>query len=1227
MDLEYRASQMRCWRSVAWKMTWMTAGCCSISSGDSCGEIKMATLLTLSHMLHEEDYHLLTIDEEFMVYFLDLIKKAIANGSHFVAICSNVPHLTEIREMFDAFSKVYRLQKNQQVIDRMKKEDLALQILHVLRKSDLDEKLFALQMLTSMCTFQMGKTIFQNQYYDDVLHEVGILSKCDDLHVRHQAEIVYEFLKPKGEGNSSSRKGTEMKELYLQALSEGSTLDRTVRVMFVGHKGAGKTTLCRRFLGENITSIRSTEGIDVYIEKFIVNLETRKWTIDVEGDPLENSRSKIAMGVKQFEDLKALESETDGEPECSPLSNTGDENQVIEAGAVADFISENFEEKDKDTTKKYTVLYERRNEASDNETERGNKIENIDMNMKINFEIEANLNLPTETAYVSMWDFAGEDVFYATHHVFLSPDAVYLIVIDLSNSETNNVTEIEKARFWLRSILTYAKVKDKDGSCGFRLPPIIFVVTHKDKIPGQNEEEKREVAHSYLADILNLPELIGIDLSFIRGRFVIDNTYLHYDPELEKLKDCIVESARIQPNWEKDIPLQWLAVEREISNFKSQNVKVLEIEELRKHLETCEVNTSTLQNLTGVLEHFHLKGYIIFFSGSEKLKNYVFIDPQWIVNAFKQLITIPCGKRRFESETIRNQWALVNEEGKLTPDFAKEIFRLNGDKQLIIHEACVLNSLEELNLIATMSSVWIVPSLLKRQIYTSLVNDYFDGSSPSIEKSCAYCLKFREAFVPDPILDKVVAACLSNWSQVHHFQGKPILYRGLVCLKVTTDCNLMLYCKDNLIQAMLFRNHPTSHKSFGEVGDHVRLFLHDCIDEIFRTCHQESMKPIVYIQCQIMEPEDSMPVLADEIFQHDTGYCCRNRTLTPHPLTHDSLRHWWKRVEKFLPHVQDLEIFSTPPQSPDPDDVGFPSFPFLEEDKSVVHGENRFKRVVDSTLTAEVWENLYKCSQSVGCLHSPFQTSTVFRVGSRSVMSVAHHVLKIIDCSDSSSDYRQIEHSRLQDENIFIEFKGSSKEANRLFYVHEILYLDEVKDVCIMKLLDTDPSSLPPPFTEFGLPTVDSIVTLIGFGHPNHIYKTFEPKVRVLDWKSKRVEKSVEWVRSNYVQIKNILQFTGKPVEWVDIAYSILQSEGIVGLNCFMQHGASGAPGIAMTTRGLALVVMLQGGLPKFFNDIGHYAEQIPLEQRIEYGITMDIIRQDLLQHAPELCKDVFGSN
>ena len=67
--------------------------------------------------------------------------------------------------------------------------------------------------------------------------------------------------------------------------------------------------------------------------------------------------------------------------------------------------------------------------------------------MKINFKIEANVNIPPKSAHISMWDFAGEDVFYATHHVFLSPDAVYLIVIDLSNADTNNITEIGKCGF------------------------------------------------------------------------------------------------------------------------------------------------------------------------------------------------------------------------------------------------------------------------------------------------------------------------------------------------------------------------------------------------------------------------------------------------------------------------------------------------------------------------------------------------------------------------------------------------------------------------------------------------------------------------------------------------------------------------------------------------------------------------------------------------------------
>ena len=38
--------------------------------------------------------------------------------------------------------------------------------------------------------------------------------------------------------------------------------------------------------------------------------------------------------------------------------------------------------------------------------------------------------------YVSYWDLGGEEIYYATHHIHLSPDAVYVCVFDVSQMQT-----------------------------------------------------------------------------------------------------------------------------------------------------------------------------------------------------------------------------------------------------------------------------------------------------------------------------------------------------------------------------------------------------------------------------------------------------------------------------------------------------------------------------------------------------------------------------------------------------------------------------------------------------------------------------------------------------------------------------------------------------------------------------------------------------------------------
>lgn len=183
-------------------------------------------------------------------------------------------------------------------------------------------------------------------------------------------------------------------------------------------------------------------GIFLEFSGYVISISKLRRLFFLTGDPLENSRSKIAMGVKHFEDLKLLESsELDEKPCSSPDNKDGFVDSV-------DGIDDKNNESDIEDicSKNETVLYERKNSTSEaicKET----RLKVIEENMKINFKIEANVNIPPNSAHISMWDFAGEDVFYATHHVFLSPDAVYLIVIDLSNADTNNITEIGKCGF------------------------------------------------------------------------------------------------------------------------------------------------------------------------------------------------------------------------------------------------------------------------------------------------------------------------------------------------------------------------------------------------------------------------------------------------------------------------------------------------------------------------------------------------------------------------------------------------------------------------------------------------------------------------------------------------------------------------------------------------------------------------------------------------------------
>ncbi|XP_076081053.1 uncharacterized protein LOC143051961 [Mytilus galloprovincialis] len=65
--------------------------------------------------------------------------------------------------------------------------------------------------------------------------------------------------------------------IYLNALESGSERRRDIKLIIVGKKSVGKTFLVRRLFGEELQSVKSTNGIEIHRLRCRINLSNCEW--------------------------------------------------------------------------------------------------------------------------------------------------------------------------------------------------------------------------------------------------------------------------------------------------------------------------------------------------------------------------------------------------------------------------------------------------------------------------------------------------------------------------------------------------------------------------------------------------------------------------------------------------------------------------------------------------------------------------------------------------------------------------------------------------------------------------------------------------------------------------------------------------------------------------------------------------------------------------------------
>ena len=141
---------------------------------------------------------------------------------------------------------------------------------------------------------------------------------------------------------------------------------------------------------------------------------------------------------------------------------------------------------------------------------------------------------------VDLWDFAGQHLYYASHPVFLSSRAVYVLVHNLSKAldapaqpcvrqgtrdvileNPNNETNMENLLSWLVTIHSIRPIGDEmvgnsDEMLPYLRPPVFIVGTHADK-----PYEDIDVTTSKIQQGISGKEY---EKHVIRPFFSIDNT-------------------------------------------------------------------------------------------------------------------------------------------------------------------------------------------------------------------------------------------------------------------------------------------------------------------------------------------------------------------------------------------------------------------------------------------------------------------------------------------------------------------------------------------------------------------------------------------------------------------------------------------------------------------------------------------------------------------------------
>ena len=650
-------------------------------------------------------------------------------------------------------------------------------------------------------------------------------------------------------------------EAYNKALAEGMTCVKRVPIMLIGQDHAGKTSLKNSLIGTRFNrDEESTVGIDVDPSHFKVSTETWKTgetnpatNIDT-ATSYEHHAAQLVVeslreekGVLEESRIESVHSKTI--TLIDDASSNINSDCLLEPSHVPDVVSHDAVEFSSDSKDSESGDIPADSESINRESDDKRhpktsaysksdltklpKDDSLLVIPKMPEEIaklierllkETDKVDDKEDIYSVLWDFGGQSVYYATHPLFLTARAIYLLVFDLSRGPSERAkavvrqgtfkkfedsfgpkTNLDYLDFWMTSVASLAnqdgnhEVTSNSELLPANLPPVFLVCTHAD-IPHSGGHPST-LAEEIFGSLHTKPYKTHL----YKSVFAVDNTKSGLQsecPEVARLKREIHAVAKELPQMQESIPIKWLRYEKALRVMKEEGNKWIALESA-KQIASKVCNIVEEKQFETLLDFLHDQRIVIHFNDTPELSRLVVLDPQWLIDVFKKVITIkpyPYQEKGFLELWVKLETGILEE--KLLEHVWGPLFD-NSETS-----ASLVAIMEKFSLLcpwpssdASCSKQYLVPSMLMSHPPEDIVKLVASAQIPSL------FVKFESGHVPPGLFPRLVLQFF-QWGKDEFLSPMdPQLYHNFARFFTLgdDDCSVILLCHSSSIEIVFHR--------------------------------------------------------------------------------------------------------------------------------------------------------------------------------------------------------------------------------------------------------------------------------------------------------------------------------------------------------------------------------------------------------------------------------------